>query len=97
MLRIEALFWISIVLCVLSFALLAYQVVVQVNRSKPTASSVGGLGDAKPHSLDMIDALKQMGELAGSFAKAGPIGTTAVLCVLFALIALLSSGVVKVG
>jgi hypothetical protein len=97
MAKIEVLFWAALVLSILSFLLFAYQVVMQVLRTRPAAPAhVGGAGGATPQAFDISETLKQMGDLAHSFAKAGPISTTAVICIVFALIALISSGVVKI-
>jgi hypothetical protein len=96
--RIETLFWVSLVLCVLSFVLFALQIIVQTSRTRARrAGSAGeGLGEAEPQSFNPVRMMEEMGELSHSFAKAGPLATTAVLCILFGLIAVLSSGVIKI-
>ncbi len=57
----------------------------------------GGLGGATPQSLDIVNALGKMGEVAEQFRKAGPVATLAVLALSFALLALLASGIIKVS
>jgi hypothetical protein len=96
---IQALFWISLGLCVFSFLLFAYQVVKHVQRASPPAGTptTGGLGDAQQQSLNIGEALAEMAKLADSFSKAGPMATTASLCIVFSLLALVTSGVVKIG
>ncbi|MFA5950370.1 MAG: hypothetical protein WC807_08815 [Hyphomicrobium sp.] len=92
--RIEALFWVSLLICVVSFILFVLQVVGQALLKPRSAEGAGG---AQQQSLDPGEALKKIGEAAQSFAKAGPISTSAVLCALFGLFALVTSGIVRIG
>lgn len=93
--RLEALFWTSLAICVVSFALFVFQVVGQALSAR--ASEPQGAGGAQQQSFDPAESLKTIGEAAQSFAKAGPISTSAVLCALFGLFALVTSGVVRIG
>jgi hypothetical protein len=93
--KIDVLFYGSAGLCALSFLLFAYLVIVQQRHTAPTRAG-GGLGDAQAQAFDIRETMEEMGKLVKSFAKAGPIATTALLCVMFALMAVLSSGLVKV-
>jgi hypothetical protein len=94
--KMDIVFYGSAVLCVVSFILFAWQIVAQLRHPKPVAPA-GGLGDARPQAFDVREALEEMGKLVQSFAKAGPIASAAALCVFFALICVLSSGLVKIG
>jgi hypothetical protein len=93
--KIDALFWISMVLTVASFGLFGFQIWHQARRAVPRRES--GIGGAQPQALDVGESLKAVGEMAESFAKAGPIATTGTLCALFLIVALITSGVVKIG
>jgi hypothetical protein len=95
--KVDWLFYGSSVLCIISLLLFCYQVVVQTRRTAPRPAPEGLGGAAEPHALDLKETIEQMGNLVQSFAKAGPIATTAALCMLFALIAVLSSGLVSIS
>jgi hypothetical protein len=90
------IFWLSVVICALSFLLFFWLVVeaIRVARRPPPAPP-GGAGGAVTHTINPVDAMKQMAALAEAFAKAGPIATSAVLCAFFGAIAFASSGVLK--
>ena len=94
--RIEALFWVSLGISVLSFILFLIQVLGQALK-KSDAENSGGAGGAKQQGLDAGESLKKIGEAAQAFAKAGPISTSATLCALFGLFALVTSGIVRIG
>ncbi len=96
MTNVDILFWVSIGLMVLSFLLLGHLIIATTRRSSPTTPT-SGIGGAQPQALDVATLVKDMGELAASFSKAGPVGTIATLCVFFTLVALAASGVVKIG
>jgi hypothetical protein len=92
--KIDLLFYGSAVLCVLSFLLFCYQVIVQVRRTRPRPAPQALGEEARPQAFDVREAMQQMGSFVQAFAN--PISTTAVLCVLFLLIAVVSSGLVKI-
>ena len=93
--RIEAIFWVSLAICVVSFVLFAAQIVVRTV-SGNAAPPGNGAGGAQVQTLNPAEAMRQMGALAESFGKAGPIATSAALAAFFGLLALLSSGVVTI-
>ena len=94
--KIDLLFYGSAGLCVLSFLLFCYEVIVHVRRTTPPRAPRGASEEAQPQAFDAREAMQEMRSLVQSFAKAGPIPTTAGLCVLFLLIAVVSSGLVKI-
>ena len=94
--KIDLLFYGSAALCVLSFLLFCYEVIVHVRRTAPSRAPRGASEEAQPQAFDAREAMQEMRSLVQSFAKAGPIPTTAGLCVLFLLIAVVSSGLVKI-
>jgi hypothetical protein len=94
--RIEVLFYGSAILCALSFLLFAYQVYIHVQRTVPPAAAAAGLEAAQQQAFNVQQTIQQLSRLAQAFSRAGPMATSAVLCILFALIALLSSGVIKI-
>lgn len=93
--RIEALFWVSLCICAVSFLLFAGQIIARTI-ARPETSG-GGAGGAVQQTLSPAEMAGQMRDLAQAFAKAGPIATSAVLCAFFGLIALISSGVVNIS
>lgn len=93
--KIDLLFYGSAALCVLSFLLFCYEVIVHVWRTASPRVPRGS-EEAQPQAFDAREAMQEMRSLVQSFAKAGPIPTTAGLCVLFFLIAVVSSGLVKI-
>jgi hypothetical protein len=93
--KIDILFYGSSVLCGLSFLLFGWQVLRQLRHTAPVRRN-RGLGEAEQQSFDIKETMEEMGKLVQSFAKAGPIATTATLCVLFLLVAVVSSGLVKI-
>ena len=95
--KIDLLFYGSAVLCVLSFLLFCYEVIVHVRRTARPPAPRGTGDEARPDAFDAREAIQEMRSLVQSFAKAGPIPTTAGLCVLFLLIAVISSGLVKIA
>jgi hypothetical protein len=94
--RIEILFYGSAVLCALSFALFALQVIIHVMRTPAATEPAEGLDAAQQQAFNLQETIKQLSNLAQAFSKAGPMATSGALCALFGLIALLSSGVVKI-
>ncbi len=95
--RIDVMFWFSIVICGASFLVFAWQVIKKMKNNDPTPPVVtGSAGGAAQQTIDVVKAVAQLAELAKAFEKAGPIATSAVLCAFFGLLALLSSGVVKI-
>ena len=94
--KIDLLFYGSAALCVLSFLLFCYEVIVHVRRTASPRAPRGS-EEAQPQAFDAREAMQEMRSLVQSFAKAGPIPTTAGLCVLFLLIAVISSGLVKIA
>ena len=91
--RVEYLFWVSLVICAISFLLFLFQCIAQVIiRPK----HVGGADAAVPQGLDPADMLEKVGEVVQAFGKAGPLATSAVLCVFFSLMSLITSGAIKV-
>jgi hypothetical protein len=95
--KIDLLFYGSAALCVLSFLLFCYEVIVHMRRTaRPPAPRATG-DETRPETFDAREAMQEMRSLVQSFAKAGPIPTTAGLCVLFLLIAVVSSGLVKIA
>ena len=106
--KIDILYYGSAILCVLSFLLFAYQVKIH-NRTvllqfTPVAPpAIQGLGSAEQQSLNLQQAIQaaqqavqQISKLAETFSKAGPMATSATLCVIFAFIWLLTSGLIKI-
>jgi hypothetical protein len=89
----DVIFWMSVVLCILSFLLFAGQVVVAALAAARRPAAPTGAGGATQQTINPLDAMKQMAELAQAFAKAGPMSTSAVLCAFFGAIALASSRV----
>ena len=95
--KIDLLFYGSAALCVLSFLLFCYEVIVHVRRTALPRAPRGASEEAQPQAFDAREAMQEMRSLVQSFAKAGPIPTTAGLCVLFLLIAVVSSGLVEIA
>jgi hypothetical protein len=92
------LFDVSLGLSVAAFGLFAWLVISGlVRKTFVPVSPNTGLGAAEQQSLNVAEIAKQLGDLTNTFAKSGPIPTSAVLCIFFALIALMSSGVIKIG
>jgi hypothetical protein len=94
--KVDYLFWGSSALCVLSFALFALQIIVQLRHMRKAPAS-SGLGDIQSQASDPVKIIKETGDLARSFATSSPLVPTAVLTVIFALIAVLASGIVKIA
>jgi hypothetical protein len=92
--KADGIFWVAVGLCVASFLLFAGQVIAATIVALRKKAETGA-GDALQQTLNPLDAMKQLGELAQAFAKAGPVSTSAVLCAFFGAIALASSGVLK--
>lgn len=92
--RVDYLFYVSLAISCGSFALFALQVIMQLFRRGTAAT---GIGDARTQSADPLEAMKELREMAHAFAKAGPIATSAALCVIFGLIAMVASGLVKIN
>ena len=95
--KVDYLFWGSSALCVLGFALFALQIIAQLRHMRKAPASGGGLGDVQSQALDPVKIIKETGDLARSFATSSPLVPTAVLTVIFALIAVLASGIVKIA
>jgi hypothetical protein len=95
--KIDLLFYGSAALCILSFLLFCYEVIVHMRRTAPPPALRGTGDETRPEAIDAREAMQEMRSLVQSFAKAGPIPTTAGLCVLFLLIAVISSGLVKIA
>jgi len=95
----EILFYAVVGLAVASFLLFAYQVVLLTRQTvaKPPTPPREGISGAEAQSFSLKELIAEMGTLSASFAKAGPLATTATLCVFFVLIALVASGIVTVG
>ena len=75
--KIDLLFSGSQVLRVLSFLLFCYEVIVHVRRTaRPTAPRATG-DKSRPEAFEAREAIQEMRGLVESFAKAGPIPTTA--------------------
>jgi hypothetical protein len=105
--KVDILYYGSAVLCVLSFLLFAFQVIKHILAAPPPPplepAPSRGLGDAEPQALNLQQviqsaqqAVQQTTQLAETFAKAGPMATSAVLCVVFAFLWLLTSGLIKI-
>lgn len=94
--RVEYLFYTSLGLSIASFLIFAAQIAAGIVRSLRTKSADEGLTGVEPHTINASKMMEDVGELAHAFAKAGPISTSAALSIMFMLIALLSSGLVKV-
>ena len=94
--KVDYLFWGSSALCVLSFVLFALQIIVQLWHMRKTPAP-SGLGDVQSQALDPVKIIKETGDLARSFATSSPLVPTAVLTVIFALIAVLASGILKIA
>ena len=90
--RVTVLFYVSLVICAASFVLFAVQVCLLIFKPAPKP---GGIGAAQAQSFDPVEAVKEVREMAHVFAKAGPTATSAALCVVFGMVALLASGLVK--
>ena len=98
----SVMFFTAITLSCLSFLLFALQVVAliyrKIRQQRDEAGANRGIGDSvQPQTFNAAKTLEVMGGLAHAFAKAGPLPTSAVLCITFGLIALVSSGIIKVG
>jgi hypothetical protein len=95
----NAVLYVSLLLATLSFLLFAWQVVVLTRQAKDAAPSPGPAtaSGMAPHAFDLVATLDQMGKLSTTFAKAGPLATTATLSIFFMLVALVASGFVTVG
>lgn len=94
----QVLFFIAAGLAVASFALFAYQVVILTKQAmaKPSTPPAQGIDAAVAQSLNLKELISEMGTLSTNFAKAGPLATTATLCVFFIVIALVAGGMVTV-
>jgi hypothetical protein len=95
MTKIDLVFYGSAILCVLSFLLFAGQVIAQ-SKKLAAGKASGGLGEARMQAFDVKESLEEMGKLVQTFAKAGPIATCAGLTVFFALISVVSSGLIEI-
>jgi hypothetical protein len=96
MTNIDILFWVSLVLAVVSFGFFLFLAIHHMRR-KPKPAATGGLAGANAELLDLGKVLDSAGSLSDAFAKAGPGPTSAVLCVVFILVALAASGLVTLG
>jgi hypothetical protein len=105
--KVDILYYGSAILCVLSFLLFAIQVIKHIwappPAPPPAPPAIGGLGGAEQQTLNLQQAIQtaqqavqQTAKLAETFSKAGPMATSAVLCVVFAFIWLLTSGLIKI-
>lgn len=95
--HVQSLFYVSLGLSIASFALFALQIIASIFRSLRATPANARLIGVQQHTVSTSKIMDDVGELAHAFAKAGPISTSAALSIMFMLIALLASGVVKVG
>lgn len=92
------LFFFSLAISAASFVLfaaLAWQAITETATEKTDPPSTGA-GNAQPQSLDITKVITETGKLSGTFAKSGPIATSASLSIFFAVLALVTSGVVEI-
>jgi hypothetical protein len=94
----QAVTWISIVLCVVSFALFVYfSFTMRVKQAIVPKAGLGGSAEMQSGLSDMAKLVEALAKLADSFAKAGPAVMSLVASILFLLVATIGAGVDKIA
>ena len=92
----QAVTWISIVLCVVSFGLFVYfSFALRPKPTIPPKTGLGGATELQSGLSDMAKLVDALAKLADSFAKAGPSVMSLVASILFLRIAALGAGIDK--
>src|SRR5215469_2389311 len=93
----QILTWMSMVLCVLSFAMFVYFSFALQKKSVAPPVGLGREAQLQSGLSDIAKLVEALSKLADSFARAGPAVMSLVASILFLLVAALGAGLERIA